>query len=129
MDRIPLLELGRNMRRARERRLGIRSQSLLAARMGVSQSDLSRWENGRREPGVIDFLNYARVCGAPVEELLRGVNFDRRQSKLLSPVRLEPVMELDPTASRLVLSLVKLIERRSRNKSVRTRLTAARRKR
>ncbi len=100
------------MKAVRESRLGARSQSLLAKRIGVSQSELSRWENGRREPGILDFVKYARACGVGLDYLLHGGSSDVATQ---GSVILEPVT-LDADASKLVQGLVRFLEGRSHSR-------------
>ncbi len=41
------------------------SQIELAAKLGVSSSDVSRWEKGRRQPRLSMLQRIAEVCAAP----------------------------------------------------------------
>ena len=48
------------------------SQSELALKLGITQSALCQYENGKRVPNANMLLNIARVLTCTVDELLRG---------------------------------------------------------
>lgn len=51
---------------------GATRQSEFAARLGISQSTLSRYENGSRQPDVVCLLRVAELHNTSVEKLVRG---------------------------------------------------------
>lgn len=61
------------MNRIREARkqAGIK-QTDLCARLGISQSALSGWENGKYEPGSASWLSLSEALGVPVDYLMGG---------------------------------------------------------
>ena len=46
------------------------TQGQLAEKVGVSQRDISRWENGHREPGVLTVKKMAQALGCSMDELV-----------------------------------------------------------
>lgn len=46
------------------------TQGELAEKVGVSQRDISRWENGHREPGVLTVKKMAQALGCSMDELV-----------------------------------------------------------
>lgn len=46
------------------------TQDVLAERLGVEQTTVSAWENGRAFPSMDRFLDFARVTGLDVEALM-----------------------------------------------------------
>ena len=46
------------------------TQGQLAEKVGVSQRDISRWENGHREPGVLIVKKMAQTLGCSMDELV-----------------------------------------------------------
>ncbi len=62
MTTTTLLSYGDVMTAARQR--SGRTQESVAAELGISQSLVSAWEKGVREPNVSTFLRYMRVCKA-----------------------------------------------------------------
>src|SRR5438093_13763782 len=66
-------ESGERMRVARLSAFGDKSQGDVARLMVVSQSDISRWETGKRAPSVVDFVRFARACAVPPEKILSGI--------------------------------------------------------
>lgn len=51
---------------------GATRQSEFAARLGISQSTLSRYESGSRQPDVLCLLRVAELYHTSVEQLVRG---------------------------------------------------------
>jgi len=54
------------------------SQSELAARVGTTQSAISRWERGHDEPRLSTLANIARACGRTASIVI-GDGVDRAQ--------------------------------------------------
>ena len=46
------------------------TQGQLAELVGVQQRDISRWENGHREPGVLIVKKMAQALGGSMDELV-----------------------------------------------------------
>lgn len=46
------------------------TQGQLAELVGVQQRDISRWENGHREPGVLIVKRMAQALGCSMDELV-----------------------------------------------------------
>lgn len=46
------------------------TQKQLAEEMGVYQKDISRWEQGKIEPGVFTLKKICEILGASADELL-----------------------------------------------------------
>lgn len=46
------------------------TQGQLAEQVGVQQRDISRWENGHREPGVLIVKKMAQALGCSMDELV-----------------------------------------------------------
>lgn len=46
------------------------TQGQLAELVGVQQRDISRWENGHREPGVLIVKKMAQALGCSMDELV-----------------------------------------------------------
>ena len=60
--------MGEKLRAAREAaRL---TQVELAEKVGVYQRDISRWEKGHREPGVLIVKKMAQVLGCSMDDLV-----------------------------------------------------------
>jgi transcriptional regulator with XRE-family HTH domain len=60
---------GRRFRGVRQRmRL---TQVQLAAKLGVSEATVSRWENGLHEPDIPQRIKLDAIFGAPLEELMK----------------------------------------------------------
>ena len=78
-------------------RIGL-SQSQLAARLGTTQSAVSRWENGRDEPRLSTVAAILRECDLSAE-LVIGPGIDRsqlRQQLALTPrQRIEAVTNVN----------------------------------
>jgi transcriptional regulator with XRE-family HTH domain len=104
-------EIGSRMRAARIAVFGNGSQGHLAHLMQVSQSDVSRWETGKRVPSVVDFVRFARACGVTPEKILAGV----------APASMEQLSlgDLDARAAETVRGLVVLLRQRSPAKRAR----------
>lgn len=62
--------LGETLKRIR----GATRQSEFAARLGISQSTLSRYESGSRQPDVVCLLRVAELYNTSVERLVRGAD-------------------------------------------------------
>lgn len=78
-------DLGGLMVRAR-RRAGL-TQGEVSARIGTTQSAVSRWENGHEEPRLSNLVAVLRACGLQAE-LLVDDDVDRtqiRQQLAMSP--------------------------------------------
>ena len=63
-----LTDLGERMRFARLR--ANLTQEDLGDKLGVTQTAVSYWEGGKRDPGVSDLLRIAEACGVPASSLL-----------------------------------------------------------
>jgi transcriptional regulator with XRE-family HTH domain len=59
-------------RRVREIRGFDANQAVFARELGVSQGQLSRYEQGESEIGAVVLLRLARKCGKTIEWLLTG---------------------------------------------------------
>jgi transcriptional regulator with XRE-family HTH domain len=83
------------------RRLGVTSQNQLAARVGVSQSTISRWLSGAL-PSADEVLKVAQRTGDDPIELLRlaGLIADGGRESRLSPVAEQRVRYLASLADR-----------------------------
>jgi transcriptional regulator with XRE-family HTH domain len=83
------------------RRLGVNSQNQLAARVGVSQSTISRWLSGAM-PSADEVLKVAQRTGDDPIELLRlaGLIADGGRESRLSPVAEQRVRYLASLADR-----------------------------
>jgi transcriptional regulator with XRE-family HTH domain len=46
------------------------TQVELADKVGVTQRDVSRWETGRREPGVLTVKKMAQALGCSMDDLV-----------------------------------------------------------
>ena len=46
------------------------TQVQLAEKVGVQQRDISRWENGLREPGVLTVKKMAQALGCTMDDLV-----------------------------------------------------------
>jgi transcriptional regulator with XRE-family HTH domain len=46
------------------------TQGQLAEKVGVQQRDISRWENGQREPGVLIVKKMAQALGCSMDDLV-----------------------------------------------------------
>lgn len=46
------------------------TQTQLAEMVGVQQRDISRWESGNREPGVLIVKKMAQALGCSMDELV-----------------------------------------------------------
>ena len=60
--------MGEKLKAAR-RAAGL-TQGQLAEKVGVQQRDISRWENGHREPGVLIVKKMAQALGCSMDELV-----------------------------------------------------------
>lgn len=98
-------EIGGRMRAVRVAVYGERSQGHVARLMNVSQSDLSRWECGKRVPSVIDLVHFARACGTSPEKVLSGLG--------PPPIEQLPLGDLDAKAAKTVRGLVVLLRERA----------------
>ncbi len=107
-----LRTIGENLRAARLRRYGPRSQTYLARRLGIGQPELSLWEGGRRSPKVIDLVRFAEACGTTPERLFRGVAGALRRKPSVAARQL--TLDLDTESATLVAQLVSLLRMRAR---------------
>ncbi len=48
------------------------TQAQLAAKAGVYQQDISRWERGRVQPGVSSLVKLTKALGVSVSQLILG---------------------------------------------------------
>lgn len=62
------MEFGENLAKIR-REKGF-TQKQLAEELGVYQKDISRWEQGKIEPGVLTLKKICEILGASADELL-----------------------------------------------------------
>jgi len=60
--------MGEKLREARQR-AGM-TQAQLAAAIGCKQKDVSRWEAGQIEPGVLTVKKMAQVLGCSMDDLV-----------------------------------------------------------
>lgn len=60
--------MGEKLRKIREA-VGL-TQKELAEKLGVYQRDISRWETGKRVPGVLMVKKMAQVLGCRMEDLV-----------------------------------------------------------
>lgn len=60
--------MGEKLKAAREA-AGMTQQEL-AEKIGVQQRDISRWENCRREPGVLTVKKMAQAMGCKIDDLV-----------------------------------------------------------
>lgn len=60
--------MGEKLRAAREA-AGM-TQTQLAEKVNVQQRDISKWENGHREPGVLIVKKMAQALGCSMDELI-----------------------------------------------------------
>ena len=65
-----MIALGRRMAAAREA-AGL-SQGYIAARLGVTQPTVSRWESGDRTISIGHLTAYAALCQASLYEIMEG---------------------------------------------------------
>lgn len=59
-----------NVKIARKRRRKGMTQAKLAKLIGVTQKDVSRWENGMRKPRAENLAKIAAALGCSIEELI-----------------------------------------------------------
>ncbi len=62
------MQFGANLAKARKEK-GF-TQKQLAEELGVYQKDISRWEQGKIEPGVLTLKKICEVMGVSADELL-----------------------------------------------------------
>lgn len=62
------MQFGENLAKARKEK-GF-TQKQLAEELGVYQKDISRWEQGKIEPGVLTLKKICEVMGVSSDELL-----------------------------------------------------------
>lgn len=98
-------DIGKRMRTARIRVFGEDSLGVMADRLGISRSEISRWETGFRSPSAVDFVRFARVLSVPPEKILRGI----------APARMHQLtlVGLDDPATKVVRRLVDLLRERT----------------
>jgi transcriptional regulator with XRE-family HTH domain len=97
-------EIGKRMRQARTDVLGEASLGVMSDRLGVSRSEISRWETGVRSPSAVDFVRFARVLSVPPEKVLSGIAPARQHQMTL--------VGLDVPAAKVVRRLVHLLRER-----------------
>ena len=56
------------------------SQRRLAKLIGVTESALSRWVNGQREPRASMLYKISKILGVTMDDLMKGVDDERGQS-------------------------------------------------
>lgn len=97
-------EIGKRMRAARISVFGDNSLGVVADRMGVNRSVISRWETGVRSPSAVDFVRFARVLSQTPEKILAGI----------APARVSQLalVGLDVPATKVVRRLVDLLRER-----------------
>lgn len=66
--------VGENIRRLRDRKAADESQGEFAARVGVTQSQLSDWEHSRYLPDTASLLKLAKALDCTIDEILDGVD-------------------------------------------------------
>ena len=64
------------------------TQARLAARAGLHQQDISRWERGRIQPGISSLIKLAKALGVCVSQLVLGNRRQPMQEHGLSAQRL-----------------------------------------
>jgi transcriptional regulator with XRE-family HTH domain len=99
-ERAWLETIGDLMRSARR---GHGSQRVVAQKVGVSQSRISRWESGGAIPDALELIHFAEACLTRPERLIEGVAM--RTVEQLH-------MELDPQAGAVVTELVQILHDR-----------------
>lgn len=78
MQEMTLKELGnlmRNIRIAKNKELRQRgepeiTQGILAEKIGVSLTTISDWEQGKTQPGVLNFLKFCHALNISIDEIL-----------------------------------------------------------
>lgn len=65
-----LVSLAANLRR-RRKELGL-SQEQLGARANIQMADISRYENGSRDPRISTIARLAQALDVPIADLLEG---------------------------------------------------------
>jgi transcriptional regulator with XRE-family HTH domain len=70
------------------------TQKVLAARSGITPSDLSRLEAGKRSPAFAEVVALARVLDLPLQWFLTGQVLRREQGLEGSPALRQPMAEL-----------------------------------
>ena len=101
-------ELGRRMRNARVNVFGDRSLGLVAQRLSVDRSVISRWERDERTLSVTDFVRFAHAIGVAPEKLLAGIAPSLPEQQVL------PLSGLDAPAATVVRRLVDLLREHSK---------------
>lgn len=101
-EREALEKIGGAMRTARE--AAERTQRAVAEEIKTKQPQISRWEKGKSNFGVVQLLKYAEACRVRPERLVEGI---------IAPTVEQMRLELDPVAGGLVTGLVELLHERS----------------
>ena len=68
LDKITLKDLGALMQKARNE--SGKNQIEVAEKVGVSNTTISIWESGKKQPGVINLLKYCAAIGMTLDDLL-----------------------------------------------------------
>ena len=50
------------------------TQYRLAKLLGITQSTLSRWVNGQREPKALNLYRTSKILGVTMDELMEGTD-------------------------------------------------------
>lgn len=103
-------DVGERMRAMRIAVFGEKSETHVAGLMGVSQSEISRWEQGERVFTVAQAVRFARACGRDATRLFSGV------APALAEQELLPLSGIEPPAADLVRDLVDMLRTRTRKR-------------
>lgn len=68
-----------------------REQGDMAARLGISQSMISRFEDGKSKPSITQVLQWALACGMPAGELV-----DRIVARMTGEIEPHPPYAVEP---------------------------------
>lgn len=68
LDKITLKDLGALMQKARNE--SGKNQDEVAAKVGVSNTTISIWETGKKQPGVLNLLKYCAAIGVTIDDML-----------------------------------------------------------
>jgi len=111
------IELGARIKKLREG-LGL-SQRALAARLGVSNAALAQYEIGARSPSNEVLLQIARGLGTSVDQLLGAVDKPEIFVDKEIVEAFEQFSELKPHDRRVVIELIKILHKLSKQADVR----------
>ena len=103
-------DIGERMMSMRVGVFGKRSKSHVARLLGVSQSDITRWESGERVFTIAQAVRFARACGRDATTLFSGV------APALARQELLPLRGIEPRAAELVRDLVDVLRSRTRER-------------